>query len=44
MVKLDPENAKVFTRADAVNAALASAIEISKLTNMPRRVVKRRVV
>ena len=44
MVKLDPEIAKVFTSADAVNAALASVIEISKLTNMPQRVTKRRVV
>ena len=32
MVKLDPEIAKVFTGADAVRAALASVIEMSKLT------------
>ena len=44
VVKLDPKIAKVFTSADAVNAALASVIEISKLTNMPKCVVKRRVV
>ena len=44
VVKLDPEIAKVFTSADAVNAALASVIELSKLTNMPQRVTKRRVV
>ena len=44
VVKLDPEIAKVFTSADAVNAALASVIEISKLTNLPQRVTKRRVV
>jgi hypothetical protein len=44
VVKLDPEIAKVFTNADAVNAALASVIEISKLTNLPQRVTKRRVV
>ena len=46
LVKLDPEIAKMFTRADAVNATLASVIEISKLTNMHmlRRVTKRRVV
>ncbi len=42
VVKLDPEIAKVFTSADAVNAALASVIEISKLTNLPRRTTKRR--
>ena len=41
MVKLDPEIAKVFTSADAVNAALASVIEISKLTNVSRRISKR---
>ena len=44
VVKLDPEIAKEFTSADAVNAALASVIEISKLTNLPQRVTKRRVV
>ena len=44
VVKLDPEIAKVFTSADAVNAALASVIEMSKLTNLPQRVIKRRVV
>ena len=44
VVKLDPKIAKVFTSADAVNAALASVIEISKLTNVPQRVTKRRVV
>ena len=44
VVKLDPEIAKVFTSADAVNAALASVIEIAKLTNMPQRMIKRRVV
>ena len=43
VVKLDPEIAKVFTSADAVNAALASVIEISKLTNLPRRATKRRI-
>ena len=42
VVKLDPEIAKVFPSADAVNAALASVIELSKLTNKPRRVTKRR--
>lgn len=44
VVKLDPKIAKAFTSADAVNAALASVIEISKLTKMPQRVTKRRVV
>ena len=43
MVKLDPKIAKVFTSADAVNAALASVIEISKLTNVSRRTNKRKV-
>lgn len=43
VVKLDPEIAKVFPSSDAVNAALASVIEISKLPNMPRRTAKRRV-
>ena len=42
VVKLDPEIAKVFTSADAVNAALASVIEISKLTNLSRRISKRK--
>lgn len=42
VVKLDPHIAKVFPNADAVNAALASVIEISKLTQKPRRVVKRK--
>ena len=41
VVKLDPEIAKVFPSADAVNAALASIIELSKLTNKPRRATKR---
>ena len=44
VVKLDPKIAKVFARADAVNAALASVIEISNITNMPQCVVKRTVV
>ena len=44
VVKLDPEIAKVFPSSDAVNAALASVIEISKLPNMPRRTAKRRIV
>ena len=46
MLKLDPEIEKMFTKADAVSATLASVIEISKLTNMHmlRRVTKRRVV
>ena len=43
VVKLDPEIAKAFPSADAVNAALASVIEISKLTNMSRRTSKRKV-
>ena len=43
VVKLVPEIAKVFTNADAVNAALASVIEISKLANLPRRATKRRI-
>jgi hypothetical protein len=41
MVKLEPEIAKVFTNAEAVNAALASVIEIGKLTNL-RRTQKRK--
>ena len=43
VVKLDPEIAKAFPSADAVNAALASVIEISKLANMSRRTSKRKV-
>lgn len=43
VVKLDREIAKVFTSADAVNAALASVIEISKLTNVSQRATKRKV-
>lgn len=43
VVKLDPEIAKAFPSADAVNAALASIIEISKLTNVSRRTSKRKV-
>lgn len=43
VVKLDPKIAKVFTSADAVNAALASVIEISKLINVRRRISKRKV-
>lgn len=42
VVKLDPAIAKAFPSADAVNAALASVIEISKLTNKPRRAAKRK--
>jgi hypothetical protein len=42
IVKLNPEIAKVFPTSDAVNAALASVIEISKLTKT-RRSTKRRV-
>jgi hypothetical protein len=41
MVKFEPEIAKVFTNAKAVNAALASVIEIGKLTNL-RRTQKRK--
>ena len=41
VVKLNPEIAKVFPTSDAVNAALASVIEISKLTKT-RRTSKRR--
>jgi hypothetical protein len=40
MVKLEPGIAKVFSNAEAVNAALASVIEIGKLTNL-RRTQKR---
>ena len=36
MVKLEPSIAKVFTSAEAVNAALQSVIELSKLTNSAR--------
>jgi hypothetical protein len=36
MVKLEPGIAKVFTNAEAVNAALQSVIEIAKLTNVRR--------
>lgn len=43
VVKLDPKIAKVFTSADAVNAALASVIEISKFVNVRRRISKRKV-
>ena len=42
VVKLDPEVAKVFTSANAVNAALASVIEISKLTKASRRAARRK--
>ena len=41
VVKLNPEIAKVFPTSDAVNAALASVVEISKLTKI-RRISKRR--
>lgn len=41
MVKLEPEIAKVFTNASAVNEALASIIEIAKLTKL-RPVPKRK--
>ena len=40
VVKLDPKIAKAFPNAEAVNAALASVIELSKLTSKPRRAVK----
>ena len=42
VVKLDPEIARAFPSAEAVNAALASVIEISKLTSKPRRTVRRK--
>jgi hypothetical protein len=42
IVKLDPEIAKAFPSAEAVNAALASVIEISKLTSKPPRAAKRK--
>jgi hypothetical protein len=41
MVKLEPSIAKVFTNAEAVNAALQSVIELAKLTNVGR-VTKRK--
>jgi lysophospholipid acyltransferase (LPLAT)-like uncharacterized protein len=41
MVKLAPEIAKVFTNDEAVNEALASIIEIAKLTKL-RPVPKRK--
>ena len=43
VVKLDPEIAKAFPSAGAVNAALASVVEISKLTNVSRRASKHKV-
>jgi hypothetical protein len=43
MVKLEPSIAKVFTNAEAVNAALQSVIEMAKLTNVGR-VTKRKSI
>jgi hypothetical protein len=36
LVKLHPEIAKAFPNEDAVNAALASVIEMAKFTTKPR--------
>ena len=41
IVRLHPDIAKAFPSEDAVNAALASVIELAKLTTKPRTTKRR---